>query len=140
MRQINHSGIRRCVQIERRSDGRLFLGNVEIVPAYDRPWRSQALASSTLEALMGNYSDSQACGRFLGARLHRCTRCGEPFLGPGNVRICSDVCRAKPPRKRPRLLLRTLRSCGQCGGPMTATRSTRTFCSNACRQAAYRAR
>jgi hypothetical protein len=25
-------------------------------------------------------------------------------------------------------------------GRMTATRSTRTFCSNACRQAAYRAR
>ena len=138
MRETNHASIRRCVRIERRSDGRLFLGNVEIVPAYDRPWRSHALARSTLDALTGNNSDSEACARFIGARLHRCTRCGEPFLGPGNLRICSDICRAKPPQKRPRLLLRTLRSCRQCGGPLTATRSTRTFCSNACRQKAHR--
>jgi hypothetical protein len=139
MRQINHTSIRRCTRIERRSDGRLFLGNVEIVPAYDRPWRSQALSVSTLDALTGNNSASEAC-RFIGARLHRCNRCGEPFLGPGNLRICSDACRAKPPRKRPRLRLRTLRSCRQCGGALTATRSTRAFCSNACRQAAYRTR
>ena len=137
---IRHWSIRRCTRIERRSDGRLFLGNVEIVPAYDRPWRSQALARPTLDALTMNNSDSEACARFIAARLHRCSRCGEPFLGPGNVRICSDACRAKPPQKRPRLILRTVRSCRQCAGPMTASRSTRTFCSNPCRQAAYRAR
>jgi hypothetical protein len=108
MRQINHSSIRRCTRIERRSDGRLFLSNVEIVPADDRPWRSQALAGSTMDALTMNNSDAAACVRFGGARLHHCTRCGEPFLGPGNVWICSDVCRAKPPPKRPRFVLRRL--------------------------------
>jgi hypothetical protein len=65
MRQINHTSIRRCTRIERRSDGRLFLGNVEIVPAYDRPGRSQALARPTLDALTMNNSDSEACARAL---------------------------------------------------------------------------
>jgi predicted nucleic acid-binding Zn ribbon protein len=143
MRQVRHWSIRRCIPVERRSDGRLFVGNIEIVPAYDRPWRSQALSRSTLDALTTdgeNKYDSAACVRFFGARLHRCSRCGEPFLGPGNVRICSDACRAQPPRKRPRLRMREVCSCLRCGAAMTATRSTRAFCSNACRQAAYRER
>jgi hypothetical protein len=39
-----------------------------------------------------------------------------------------------------RLAARQSATCHQCGKPLDAERSTKAYCSNACRQAAYRKR
>jgi endogenous inhibitor of DNA gyrase (YacG/DUF329 family) len=87
------------------------------------------------------------------ARLHRCARCGAPFLAHPSARGCSEECRTAFRREsqRKQIAKRTIKrverraalkvECRQCGKPVDApSRSTRAFCSNACRQAAYRAR
>jgi hypothetical protein len=86
-------------------------------------------------------------------RLHRCRGCGTPFIAHHAARLCSDACRGlgRKASERRASGKRTVRrverraslkvQCRHCGGPVEgAARSTRAFCSDACRQAAYRAR
>jgi hypothetical protein len=88
-----------------------------------------------------------------GLRLKRCARCAVWFIALAPVRLCSDSCRAAAKReanvkqiaKRTEARQRRRESlqvaCQMCGQPVEKpSRSTRAFCSNACRQAAYRAR
>jgi hypothetical protein len=87
------------------------------------------------------------------ARLHRCVRCGAPFLAHPSARLCSPDCRTQAKREsqgkqiakrtesrnQRRVALRL--ECRQCGKEVESlSRSTRAFCSDACRQAAYRSR
>jgi hypothetical protein len=87
------------------------------------------------------------------ARLHRCVGCGAPFIAHPAARLCSPECRTafKRASQRKASSKRTIRRgerraalrvrCRQCGEPVErASRRQRAFCSNACRQAAYRAR
>jgi hypothetical protein len=87
------------------------------------------------------------------ARLKRCVRCGAPFIAPAPVRLCSETCRdeskreslakhlAKRAQERERRRAALKVACRHCGQPVEKpSRSTRGYCSNACRQAAYRTR
>jgi hypothetical protein len=87
------------------------------------------------------------------ARLHRCVGCGAPFIAPPSARLCSDECRdagkresrareiAKRSQRRNERRAALNVECRQCGKPVEGpSRSTRGYCSNACRQAAYRER
>jgi hypothetical protein len=86
-------------------------------------------------------------------RLHRCRQCGAGFIAHAAARLCSADCR-KLAGKTSALKARATRTetrqrrreslaviCRQCGVPIEgASRSTRAYCSEKCRQAAYRAR
>jgi hypothetical protein len=87
------------------------------------------------------------------SRLHRCVGCGAPFIAHPAARLCSPECRTgfKRASQRKASEKRTIRRgerraalrvrCRQCGEPVErASRRQRVFCSNACRQASYRAR
>ena len=94
-----------------------------------------------------------------------CEHCGRQFLSPrlpGNrVRLCSDKCqldrrdamqrrwrKANPAhhqainalRAKRRAEARAGRTCGHCGRPIEAARSTRRFCSDVCRARAHHRR
>jgi hypothetical protein len=88
--------------------------------------------------------------------LHRyhptpCLRCGGSFLlrGPGYyARYCSRECqqadrngrRAEQREQERQRRDREPIMCAQCGNPVPPERSTRRYCSDACRQRAYRQR
>jgi hypothetical protein len=87
------------------------------------------------------------------ARLHRCGACSAPFIAYASARLCSAECRTASKRasQRKASAKRTIRlderraalqvRCRQCGEPVESpSRASRAFCSNVCRQAAYRAR
>jgi hypothetical protein len=87
------------------------------------------------------------------ARLHRCGACSAPFIAYASARLCSAECRTASKRasQRKASAKRTIRRderraalqvrCRQCGGRIESpSRASRVFCSNVCRQAAYRAR
>jgi predicted nucleic acid-binding Zn ribbon protein len=89
-------------------------------------------------------------------RERTCKLCGQQFLGRGHERsgltptslyYCSDACahnaRNQRRRKTDMLARREAvetqpRHCAVCGERMPWRRGTRRYCSNACRQAAYR--
>jgi hypothetical protein len=87
------------------------------------------------------------------SRLHSCVRCGARFIAPPAARLCSAECGIASGRasQRKASAKRTIRReerraalqvpCRQCGEPVESpSRASRAFCSNVCRQAAYRAR
>jgi hypothetical protein len=86
------------------------------------------------------------------AWLHRCARCWAPFIDVSEARLCSDQCRAQAKRESVRRASakrsqrrakehaeRTV-TCRQCGKAVGASRSTRHYCTPACRVAWHRAR
>jgi hypothetical protein len=75
-----------------------------------------------------------------------CAHCGGTFIGWATRLYCCTKCqrtaamgRRKVQRKQQQHE-RPLVACTQCGGEIPVHRSTKRFCSDACRQAAYRAR
>jgi hypothetical protein len=87
------------------------------------------------------------------SRLHWCLRCGAPFIAHPSTRLCGAECAVASTRasQRKASAKRTIRRderraalrvrCRQCDKPVeNAFRRQRAFCSNACRQAAYRVR
>ena len=79
--------------------------------------------------------------------LYQCATCGRWAVGNGTT-FCSDKCRrttrARVVRERRKVttakraeVLAGL-TCKACGNPLTATRKTRTYCSDRCRQWAHR--
>jgi hypothetical protein len=63
-------------------------------------------------------------------RLKHCARCNAPFLAHPAAKLCSPDCR---------VAIKIV--CRRCGQPVAnPSRSTRAFCSNACRQANHRAK
>jgi hypothetical protein len=114
--------------------------------------RSYWAIDDALNAEAEAQGSNQPVGLVGGLRLKRCARCRVWFIAPAPVRLCSDGCRAAAKRqsnakqiaKRTEAGRRRRESlqveCRQCGAPIAASRSTRSFCSPACRQAAYRAR
>ncbi len=98
-------------------------------------------------------SNMPVCLSGKATRLHRCVGCGAPFIAHPAARLCSAECRTafKRASQRKASVKRTIWRnerpatlrvrCRQCGEPVEgASRASRAFCSNACRQAAYRAR
>jgi hypothetical protein len=85
--------------------------------------------------------------------LHWCERCAKPFIGGPSARMCSPECAAQARRaaQARQIAKRTqarqerraalMVACSRCGKPAPSpSRSTRRFCSDACRQGSYRAR
>jgi hypothetical protein len=79
----------------------------------------------------------------------RCSRCGAWFYGPARAQLCSTCLKGDPERLKAlnprrtakRLAARSGIVCERCGDPISGVRrSTRRFCSNACRQAAHRSK
>jgi predicted nucleic acid-binding Zn ribbon protein len=70
-----------------------------------------------------------------------CALCGRPFMAIGIRRrdYCSDECVAAARNTRRRGLAMTER-CAQCAAALPPARADARFCSNACRQRAYRRR
>jgi hypothetical protein len=162
-----HRWIRRC-SVEVR-DGKLFAAEVPLRiavverHAYER--RASAnrveIGARLTEASFDAVEDAlnaqavahgvdQPVGLTPKVRLHQCASCGGPFLGEWTSRLCSTECclnslaetqsKQRPKRTQARAEARAERTCRQCGESMSAERSTRAFCSPACRRAAYRKR
>ncbi len=84
-------------------------------------------------------------------QTHRLTKyrivacgCGYPFIAhDGRMKRCADCQARLHQERRPRHAVETpplaLR-CRVCGQPLTAQRRTKTYCTRACQQQAYRAR
>ena len=78
----------------------------------------------------------------------RCARCKREFLARGGgstgIRFCSDRCQRDDRNARLRAQYEKREpsrgKCVVCGGVLWQQRKTKLTCSNACRQAAYRAR
>jgi endogenous inhibitor of DNA gyrase (YacG/DUF329 family) len=156
--------VTRCA-VERR-DGRLYVAGARlIVPALDPgvagwPASGMTLDDRTLDRIDDALTaEAQAAGSNIPvgldsmSRLHKCVRCGAPFVAHASARLCSGECRiafkrasqrrasAKRTIKRDERRAALMIRCRQCGDPVErASRRQRAFCSNACRQAAYRAR
>jgi hypothetical protein len=163
--------VSRCAVEER--DGRLYVAGAQInVSAQIEGWRAMdeahrsfsrsgvTLDADTLDRIHDALTAEAAAaganrpvGLDPSARLHRCVRCGAPFIAHPAARLCSAECRTafKRASQRKASAKRTIRRderraalqvrCRQCGGQVEApSRSSRAFCSNACRQAVYRAR
>src|SRR5262245_56192176 len=66
-----------------------------------------------------------------------CAQCGKSFLTlpVGGAKYCSPRCHKDMINESRRQEHNTC--CAMCGGVLTAERSTRKFCSNACRQGSY---
>ncbi len=145
--------VSRCAVEER--DGRFYVAGTRIhvsagVTLDDSTvWRiDDALTAEAQEA----GSNMPVCLSHKATRLIRCGACGAPFIAHPAARLCSPACRLKASRasqrkasakrtierdeRRAALLIR----CRQCGEPVQASRSTKAFCSAACRVAAARAR
>lgn len=83
-------------------------------------------------------------------RIKACAVCGEQFIGPASATACSQACRVERLRQRSRALVarrskwrvqdNSAMRCKECRKPMTGARSSKTYCSPACRQKAYRER
>jgi predicted nucleic acid-binding Zn ribbon protein len=79
---------------------------------------------------------------------HTCGNCGRSFYGAKQRRWCSDACGEairQGRRAAGRYIAREARTsrpqaCAVCGETFTPSRSDARFCSNACRQDAYRKR
>jgi hypothetical protein len=72
----------------------------------------------------------------------KCRDCGADILVNPNTRSmrcwpCQQK-RGNTIKKRKRAAYRATLTCLQCGAALDAQRSTRSYCSNACRQKAYR--
>ena len=163
--------VSRCAVEER--DGRLYVAGVQIdVSADIEGWRAMDEARSSfgrsgvtlddrthyrIDDALTTEAVARGSNRPVGldpsARLHRCNRCGAPFIAHPAARLCSAECRNtfKRALQRKASAKRTIRRderraalrvrCRQCGGQVEApSRSSRAFCSNACRQAASRVR
>jgi hypothetical protein len=130
----------RVFPVEER-DGGLFAGAVRVFTC-DCAGRLEA---DTCDAL-------QVCNH---ARLITCRVCGGRFIGHRARHGCSDTCRkviaqralekhrqpprtTEPPKPRPKRA--RVMICGYCWKRFEPKRSSREFCSDACRQAAYRER
>jgi hypothetical protein len=87
-----------------------------------------------------------AIGRMeMKALAAQCVDCGEVFYhregqrAPSRCRTCERSARNASQRRR-RAARRAVRSaCARCGTALSEPRAARRFCSDACRQAAYRA-
>lgn len=122
-------------------DGRLFAGNVQVTTDYDRRIHEHVRQALSLSA----YS-----------RMHRCAECNAWFIAYRAARLCSAECRKKAQAKRSQKANEKRREsrqywrqrsreeiwikCAHCGEEKEADRRTRRFCSDPCRQAAYRKR
>src|ERR1700758_2286062 len=123
-------------------DGKLFAGDVRVYISEDFSWHGTArLFEDTREGLR----------LWDHARLIKCRQCGGKFIGHHAARLCSQECIAaakklvqrKAIEKRSKLRSWVkehgdARRCKICDREMYGTRKTRKYCSNACRQAAYR--
>ncbi len=74
-----------------------------------------------------------------------CRVCGTPFKGRANRLYCSPACKWQAFAQRHRrngvdAHPLPVVACGQCGQDFQPKNSRAHFCSNRCRQAAYRAR
>lgn len=83
--------------------------------------------------------------------IHRCDDCEGWFASRYSAWLCGECARrrlkdsrARHDKTRKRIRAREHQDdeliCGHCGGPCDHHRRSRQFCSNACRQAAYRTR
>jgi hypothetical protein len=88
-------------------------------------------------------------GRRIRHGFVRCARCRSWFYGPTRARLCPACLKSEREtaltalnarRAGRRLKARLGVTCRQCGEPLDAERSTKAYCSNACRQEAYRVR
>lgn len=71
----------------------------------------------------------------------RCAYCGRGFYGAMARRYCSDDCGERTRNaRRNRSRVPTARPCVECGARFTPPRADGQYCSNACRQKAYRER
>lgn len=72
-----------------------------------------------------------------------CAACGQKVILRTDKRrtvvLCSDTCRARYYAQKT-TVERAVTECAECGQPAPAGRSDRAYCSNACRQRAYRNR
>jgi len=160
-----------CCAVEEQ-DGRLYVAGVQINVSAERgAWRAMDDARRSFSRLGVTLDErtvwliddaltakAQAAGSNMPvgldprSRLHRCVRCGAPFIAHPAARLCSSECRTASKRasQRKASAKRTIKRderraalqvrCRQCGEPVeSASRASRAFCSNACRQAAYRA-
>jgi predicted nucleic acid-binding Zn ribbon protein len=160
------NSVTNCAVEER--DGRLHVAGVRInISAEREAWRAMDDARSgvrlddnrldriddALSAKALIRGSNRPVGLDPSARLHRCVGCGAPFIAHPAARLCSAECRiafqrasqrkasAKRSIKRDERRAALRVRCRQCGEPVeSASRRQRAFCSNACRQAAYRAR
>jgi len=87
----------------------------------------------------------QACGSGEeGVSHYICRWCDRPvtYTGHNWARYCTAGCLRSARRARRRLARELARQCrcGQCGGQFTAPRADARYCSDACRQLAYRQR
>jgi hypothetical protein len=147
------------VVVQRRPDGRLFAGNVEV----QHDWRRHLVAKIRGEVYLGpppRLTDETE--ELLGIssrcyRLHTCKTCSRDFLGSPSARYCSPECR-KPAQMAAAAKQEAQRAegrreemarhgfCGCCGKPLRERKRLRevdvrpNYCSNACRQRAYRQR
>lgn len=74
-----------------------------------------------------------------------CEGCSQPVRLRSHHRrtrvLCSNACRVRTnPAHRTRIADTSLSRCRQCAAAMAGTRSSRQYCSSACRQRAYRIR
>jgi hypothetical protein len=140
------------IAVTKRTDGRLFVGNVEVTVEVPRTLRRRRpgplpLSYETLKGLGDPWERS--------LRLHCCRICRGPFIGHYTVHLCSDACIAAnrqawldahrlPALARPaskaaqrRAALASAR-CSVCDRPFVPKRLSARFCSNRCRQQHHR--
>jgi hypothetical protein len=135
--------------VEDRGRDGLFVGNVKIEASYRdmlyysenpgirrRHLRTGTLPPSVMEALDVYYSEC----------LHECG-CGRKFIAHYTLRLCRTCREARRAKARDAFAAYTAdraakraearpKACARCGQPMTTQRSTKRYCSDACRNAA----
>jgi hypothetical protein len=126
---------KRVILVDER-DGALFAGEVQVYTNF------RGLAEPCRESL----------GLCNHAKLHCCGVCGRRFVARWATRRCSAECRkpvAAASLEKHRTKYKGLRErypdrrafvCAHCGQADDGRRSSRKYCSAACRQAAYRSR
>jgi endogenous inhibitor of DNA gyrase (YacG/DUF329 family) len=129
------------------------IAHPEFLALLDRPKEFRAKLRLARMKVEDSNRESRDLDRLWGKWM-RCSRCGERFHSRRRFEmLCSDACRqeAKGESQRRQIAKRSERraehraalivACQRCGKPVAnPSRSTRAFCSNACRQAAYRGR
>ena len=149
---IRHKFIRH-LPVERRADGNLVCMGVTVrtepVRLVDQR-RLTDLTEMAIERTLDEATGSNQPHAFDPfSRLRACQRCSVPFIDHYVAQLCSDcrpamrkqsVAKQTAKRSEARAAARSARivACGQCGAIVAAARSTRRFCSGACRMRARR--
>ena len=120
-------------------DGHLYYGDHMLCPIADVLSQASKVIAWPLKSRL---SDA-ICGSWHFYAIYRCRRCEHWATGSGSV-WCSQECRrldlaqSAKERRAAKASERAIATCVVCGASIQASRGTRRYCSDRCRQSAHR--